>query len=57
MVNIIINIGMIISRYLKLDPEMCDDIKLLATCGVRAGAIIEVLQKIYPNKYVHVRIV
>ncbi|PKB99546.1 hypothetical protein RhiirA5_429516 [Rhizophagus irregularis] len=37
-----------------LDP---DDIKLFATCGVRAGAIIEVLQKKYPDKYVHVRIV
>ncbi|CAB4379915.1 unnamed protein product [Rhizophagus irregularis] len=34
-----------------------DDIKLLATCGVRAGAIIEVLQKKYPDKYVHARIV
>ncbi|CAG8554773.1 822_t:CDS:2 [Rhizophagus irregularis] len=48
------NIGMIASRYRKLDP---DDIKLLATCGVRAGAIIEVLQKKHPDKYVHARIV
>ncbi|CAB4404747.1 unnamed protein product [Rhizophagus irregularis] len=37
-----------------LDP---DDIKLLATCEVRAGTIIEVLQKKYPDKYVHARIV
>ncbi|EXX55100.1 hypothetical protein RirG_228470 [Rhizophagus irregularis DAOM 197198w] len=41
-------------RYRKLDP---DDIKLLVTCGVRAGAIIEVLQKKYLDKYVHARIV
>ncbi|CAG8534779.1 4409_t:CDS:2 [Rhizophagus irregularis] len=44
----------IIMRYRKLDP---DDIKLLVTCGVRAGAIIEVLQKKYLDKYVHARIV
>ncbi|CAB4473973.1 unnamed protein product [Rhizophagus irregularis] len=48
------NLDEIASRYRKLDP---DDIKLFATCGVRAGAIIEVLQKKYPDKYVHVRIV
>jgi hypothetical protein len=36
---------------------MRDDVKLLATCGVRAGAIIEVLQKKYPNKYIHAHIV
>jgi hypothetical protein len=47
------NIGMVASHYRKLSPEMKDDIKLLATCRVRAGAIIEVLQKKYPDKYIH----
>ena len=49
------NIGMVASHYRKLSPEMKDDVKLLATCGVRAGAIIEVLQKKYPGKYIHAR--
>ncbi|CAB5310046.1 unnamed protein product [Rhizophagus irregularis] len=35
------------SHYRKLTPEMHDDVKLLATCGVRADAIIEVLQVKY----------
>lgn len=42
---------MVASRYYrKLNPKMRDDVKLLATCGVRAGVIIEVLQKKYPDK-------
>ncbi|CAB5359026.1 unnamed protein product [Rhizophagus irregularis] len=43
------NINMVASHYRKLTPEMRDDVKLLATCGVRAGAIIEVLQVKYPD--------
>ena len=46
---------MIAPQYHKLTPEMCDDIKLLVTCGVHAGAIIEVLQKKNPGKYIHAR--
>ncbi|CAG8704302.1 5390_t:CDS:2 [Funneliformis caledonium] len=34
-----------ILQRLKLTPEMRDDIALLATCGMHADAIIEVLQK------------
>ena len=36
-------------HYRKLTSEMQDDVTLLATCGVRAGAIIEVLQQKYPE--------
>ena len=42
-------------QYRKLTPEMRDDVVLLATCGVRAGAIIEVLQHKYPDKYIYPR--
>jgi hypothetical protein len=49
------NIGIVASHYRKLSPEMKDDVKLLATCEVHAGAIIEVLQKKYPDKYIHAR--
>ncbi|CAB5172146.1 unnamed protein product [Rhizophagus irregularis] len=41
------NINIVASHYRKLTPEMHDDVKLLATCGVRADAIIEVLQVKY----------
>ncbi|CAB4426213.1 unnamed protein product [Rhizophagus irregularis] len=44
------NIGMVTLRYRKLNPKMHNDVKLLATCEVRASAIIEVLQKKYPDK-------
>ncbi|CAG8515157.1 16229_t:CDS:2 [Funneliformis mosseae] len=37
------NIRIVFSYYRKLTPEMRDDIALLATCEMRAGAIIEVL--------------
>ncbi|RGB25185.1 hypothetical protein C1646_772073 [Rhizophagus diaphanus] len=43
------NINMVVSHYRKLTPKMRDDVKLLATCGVRAGTIIEVLQVKYPD--------
>ncbi|CAB4425493.1 unnamed protein product [Rhizophagus irregularis] len=46
---------MVASHYRKLTPEMRDDVKLLATCGVRAGAIIEVLQVKYPDKFIYSR--
>ena len=49
------NVRMVASHYRKLTPEMRDDVTLLATCGVRAGAIIEVLQHKYPEKYIHSR--
>ncbi|PKY53695.1 hypothetical protein RhiirA4_472057 [Rhizophagus irregularis] len=35
------NIGMVTLRYRKLNPKMHNDVKLLATCEVRASAIIE----------------
>ncbi|CAG8737728.1 5533_t:CDS:2 [Rhizophagus irregularis] len=43
------NINMVAFHYCKLTPEMHDDVKLFATCGVRTGAIIEVLQVKYPD--------
>ncbi|CAB5387291.1 unnamed protein product [Rhizophagus irregularis] len=43
------NINMVAFHYCKLTPEMHDDVKLLATCGVRTGAIIEVLQVKYSD--------
>ena len=49
------NIRMAAPQYRKLTPEMRDDVTLLATCGVRAGAIIDVLQHKYPEKYVYGR--
>ncbi|CAG8692991.1 7321_t:CDS:2, partial [Racocetra fulgida] len=33
--------------------EIQSDIRLLASCEVRAGSIIEVLQQKYPRKYIH----
>ncbi|CAG8696829.1 4267_t:CDS:10, partial [Funneliformis caledonium] len=46
------NIRMVSPCYRKLTPEMRDDIALLATCGVRAGAIIEKnLEKHFLSKY------
>ncbi|PKC54237.1 hypothetical protein RhiirA1_477708 [Rhizophagus irregularis] len=41
------NINIVASHYRKFTPEMRDDVKLLATCDVHAGAIIEVLQVKY----------
>ena len=32
---------------------MCDDVKLLAECGVKVGAIIDVLQHKNPEQYIH----
>ncbi|CAG8655849.1 245_t:CDS:2, partial [Diversispora eburnea] len=37
-------IAALASSYQKFTPEMQEDIRLLATCGVRSGAIIEVLR-------------
>jgi hypothetical protein len=47
------NINIVASHYRKLTPKMCDDVRLLATCDVRAGAIIEVLQVKYLDKYIY----
>ncbi|POG62020.1 hypothetical protein GLOIN_2v1485775 [Rhizophagus irregularis DAOM 181602=DAOM 197198] len=49
------NINMVAFHYCKLTPEMHDDVKLFATCGVRTGAIIEVLQVKYPDKFIYSR--
>ena len=49
------NIAALASCYRKLTPAMCDDIRLLAACGVHAGAIIEVLQHKNLGKYIHAR--
>jgi hypothetical protein len=49
------NISALASSYRKFTPEMCDDIRLLAECGVRPGAIAEVLQHKNPDKYIHNR--
>ncbi|CAG8608969.1 1931_t:CDS:2, partial [Cetraspora pellucida] len=48
------NIEMVATHYQRLTPEMHDNIKLLASCEVHARAIIEVLQKKNPGKYIHV---
>jgi hypothetical protein len=34
---------------------MQDDVRLLTTCGVRSGAIVEVLQHKNPGMYIHDR--
>ncbi|CAB4375740.1 unnamed protein product [Rhizophagus irregularis] len=49
------NINMVASHYRKFTLEMRDDVKLLTTCGVRAGAIIEVLQVKYLDKFIYSR--
>ncbi|CAG8672713.1 7752_t:CDS:2 [Cetraspora pellucida] len=49
------NIGIIAPSYRKLTSEMCDDVRLLASSGVRPSAIIEVLQRKNPGKYIHQR--
>ena len=49
------NIHMVAARYRKLSSEMIEDVRLLATCGVRAGAIIEVLQRKNPGQHIHAR--
>ncbi|CAG8661154.1 2017_t:CDS:1, partial [Diversispora eburnea] len=41
--------------YQKFTPEMQEDVRLLATCGVRSGAIIEVLRHKNSGKYIHDR--
>ncbi|CAG8526429.1 6444_t:CDS:2, partial [Cetraspora pellucida] len=40
---------------LKFTSEMSNEVKFLASCGVCAGAIIEILQKKFTDKYVHER--
>ena len=47
------NITMVEARYRRLTKEMQDDVRLLSSYGVRAGAIIEVLQKKYPEKHIY----
>ncbi|CAG8623505.1 10638_t:CDS:2, partial [Diversispora eburnea] len=47
------NIATLVSSYRRFIPEMCDDIKLLAACGVRPGTIVEVLQHKNSEKYIH----
>ncbi|CAB5373671.1 unnamed protein product [Rhizophagus irregularis] len=47
------NINIVASHYRKFTPEMRDDVKLLATCDVHAGAIIEVLQVKYLDKFIY----
>ncbi|CAG8630529.1 7216_t:CDS:2, partial [Cetraspora pellucida] len=49
------NITMVEPRYQQLTKNMQDEIRLLASSSVRAGAIIEILQKKYPEKYIHAR--
>ncbi|CAG8650934.1 4909_t:CDS:1, partial [Diversispora eburnea] len=41
--------------YRKFTPEIQEDVRLLATCGVRSGAIIEVLRHKNLGKYIHDR--
>jgi MULE transposase domain len=48
-------IAILAPSYRKFTPEMQEDVRLLATCGVRSGAIIEVLQHKNPGKYIHDR--
>ncbi|CAG8738377.1 15210_t:CDS:10, partial [Cetraspora pellucida] len=43
------NITMVESRYRRLTKEMQDDVRLLMSCGVRAGSIIKVLQQKNPE--------
>jgi hypothetical protein len=47
------NINMVAFHYHKFTPEMCNNVRLLAICSVCAGAIIEVLQVKYPDKYIY----
>ncbi|CAG8490038.1 14766_t:CDS:10 [Cetraspora pellucida] len=53
--HMIQNITMVESRYRRLTKKMQDDVRLLASCGVRAGSIIEVLQQKNSEKYIHAR--
>ncbi|CAG8513482.1 6653_t:CDS:10 [Cetraspora pellucida] len=48
------NITIVEARYCQLTKKMQDDVRLLSSCGVQAGAIIEVLQKKYPKKHIYV---
>ncbi|CAG8642328.1 16535_t:CDS:2 [Cetraspora pellucida] len=47
------NITMVEARYHQLTKEMQDDVRLLSSCSVQAGAIIEVLQKKYLEKHIY----
>ncbi|CAG8722541.1 11565_t:CDS:2, partial [Racocetra fulgida] len=51
-----IALEMVFTNWNELDgliPEMCNEIKMLASSGVHAEAIIEVLQKKNSGKYIH----
>jgi len=48
------NIELVAPKYRKLTPAMQSDVELMASCGVRAGAIIEVLEKKH-DKSIHHR--
>ncbi|CAG8597882.1 11465_t:CDS:2, partial [Diversispora eburnea] len=47
------NIATLASSYRRFTSEMCDDIKLLAACGMRPGTIVKVLQHKNSEKYIH----
>ncbi|CAG8635339.1 10892_t:CDS:1, partial [Diversispora eburnea] len=47
------NITTLASSYRRFTSEMCDDIKLLAACGVRPSTIVEILQYKNTEKYIH----
>ena len=49
------NIAILAPSYRKFTQEMSDDVRLLTECGVRPGAIIDVLQNKNPGKYIHDR--
>lgn len=42
-------------QYHKLSREMCEDIRFFAEGKIYTGAIIEVLQNKYPDKYIYSR--
>lgn len=48
------DIELLAPKYRKLTPAMQSDVELMASCGVRAGAIIEVLEKKH-DKTIHHR--
>ncbi|CAG8538409.1 4203_t:CDS:10, partial [Scutellospora calospora] len=41
------------ARYCQLTKEMQDDVRLLSSCSMQAGTIIEVLQKKYLEKHIY----
>ncbi|CAG8655145.1 1586_t:CDS:2, partial [Diversispora eburnea] len=49
------NISTLTFSYRRFASEMRDDVRLLVACGVRPGAIIEVLQYKNLEKYIHDR--